>query len=323
MSDSDEPDSVQPGAADPASAGNPSGQQQEDPKTDHAAKAGSSQSSSQNGDDDGVSDQVDKILAAGAPSLRTGAIAFGILAAGTAASYWTWRGLSPADFMPSSNYAVYAGLFVMAVAIERVLEPFSGWIAQRAAKTATAAGAAEVSHALAADSTSHGKAQAKAKAAQKVVHLSLPDRAVLMWAAASVLAMFACAALGIFLLRSVETPSATGGTSTSTSAQSQNSVPTGPTPAKSPNRPLDLLVTGLVVGAGTKPLHDLISQIQTSSGNSKASSSTPTTTSLPSPQKRTRQRNHGPFWINFDFNSRTGRIGLHVCGKAGGPPPRR
>ncbi len=45
----------------------------------------------------------------------------------------------------------------------------------------------------------------------------------------------------------------------------------------SPNRLLDLLVTGLVVGAGTKPLHDLISQIQTTSAKSMASASATTT----------------------------------------------
>jgi hypothetical protein len=46
---------------------------------------------------------------------------------------------------------------------------------------------------------------------------------------------------------------------------------------KNPNRLLDLLVTGLVVGAGTKPLHDLISPIQTTSAKSKASASATTT----------------------------------------------
>jgi hypothetical protein len=42
---------------------------------------------------------------------------------------------------------------------------------------------------------------------------------------------------------------------------------------------LDLLVTGLVVGAGTKPLHDMISQIQTTSGKSEAVSASTTRTS--------------------------------------------
>jgi len=50
----------------------------------------------------------------------------------------------------------------------------------------------------------------------------------------------------------------------------------GPGPGKDPNRVLDLLVTRLVVGAGTKPLHDLITQIQTSSGSSKAQASSTT-----------------------------------------------
>jgi hypothetical protein len=243
-----------------------------------AAETAKKQQSPQNGSDDDVDAEINQILEEGPLRGRWILIAFGILAAGTAASYWTWRGLSPADFMPSSNYAVYAGLFVMALAIERVLEPFSGWFApsteeKKAKATTKAADAAKAKRAPATSGTSPEKAQLKAKAAQKEYHLSQAVRAVLMWATGSVLAMFACAALGIFLLRSVETPSATGGTSTSASAQSPNSAPASPTPGKSPNRPLDLLVTGLVVGAGTKPLHDLISQIQTSSGNSKTGSS--------------------------------------------------
>jgi hypothetical protein len=61
------------------------------------------------------------------------------------------------------------------------------------------------------------------------------------------------------------------------SVRSSSAAPLAPSPAKNPNRLLDLLVTGLVVGAGTKPLHDLISQIQTTSGKAKASASATTT----------------------------------------------
>ena len=64
-------------------------------------------------------------------------------------------------------------------------------------------------------------------------------RAVRMWSAACFLAMLGCGGLGIFLLHSV-------GLST---------VP----PA------VDIGITGLAVGSGTKPLHDLISNIQKSS----------------------------------------------------------
>ena len=66
--------------------------------------------------------------------------------------------------------------------------------------------------------------------------------------------------------RSVETPSPAKASAASSA----------PAPANDPNRVLDLLVTGLVVGAGTKPLHDLITQVQTSSGSSKAKASSTT-----------------------------------------------
>jgi len=73
-------------------------------------------------------------------------------------------------------------------------------------------------------------------------------------------------------LRSVETPASAASASTTTTVLTASPSP-GPSPAKNPNRVLDLLITGLVVGAGTKPLHDLITQIQTSSDNSKSKSS--------------------------------------------------
>lgn len=219
---------------------------------------------------------------------------------GTIVSYVVWRSVKPTDFMPSSNYAVYAGLFVMALAVERVLEPFSGLFipsvkAQKAQSTATAAHAKRAQvvaatsqlRAAAADPAAAQRAEAAlqtaaaaqkdAAVAQKKHHHSQSNRAVLMWATAAVLAMLACASLGIFLLRSVETPSAVKGSTASASVRSSSAAPSVPNPAKNPNRLLDLLVTGLVVGAGTKPLHDLISQIQTTSGKSRASASATTT----------------------------------------------
>jgi hypothetical protein len=220
---------------------------------------------------------------------------------GTIVSYVVWRSVKPTDFMPSSNYAVYAGLFVMALALERLLEPFSGLFipsvkAKKAQSTAMAAHAkraqvvaatsqlqAAVADPAAATQWAEGAlqtaaaAQNKAAVAQKEHHHSQANRAVLMWATAAVLAMLACASLGIFLLRSIETPSAVKGSTALASGRSSSAAPSAPSPAKNPNRVLDLLVTGLVVGAGTKPLHDLITQIQTTSGKSKASASATTT----------------------------------------------
>jgi hypothetical protein len=209
--------------------------------------------------------------------------------------------------MPSSNYATYAGLFIMALAIERILEPFSGLFIQRmnkkkATSRAAAAQARRAQTAVVASGTRAAvvvpvgqpkrvaaaqqaaadqrtaavqraaAAQKEAAVAQTDHHLTQAGRAVLMWATASVLAMCVCAALGIFLLRSVQTPG-------QTPAKAAAAASSAPGTAKDPNRLLDLLVTGLVVGAGTKPLHDLISQVQTSSGSSKAKASATTTTS--------------------------------------------
>jgi hypothetical protein len=202
---------------------------------------------------------------------------------------------------PGRYYSVYAGLFVMALALERVLEPFSGLFipsvkAKKAQSTAAAAHAKRAElvaatsqlHAAVADPAAAAQraeealqaaaaAQKDAAVAQKKHHHSQANRAVLMWATAAVLAMLACASLGIFLLRSIETPSAVKGSTASASVRSSTAAPSAPGPEKNPNRPLDLLVTGLVVGAGTKPLHDLISQIQTTSGKSKATASATTT----------------------------------------------
>lgn len=273
-----------------------------------AQKAPAPAAAPQNGldgqDDTDVADEVKNLLAANPPTWQWILSAFVILAAGAAGSYFLWKGLKPADFVPSSNYATYAGLFIMALAIERILEPFSGLFlpATKTKKAASRATAARAKRALTAVAVSGPRAvvvpagpgkkaavaqrtavqqtavrraaarkaaavaQNEAAVAQTAHHRSQSARAVLMWATASVLAMLVCASLGIFLLRSAEAPS-----------PAKTTASPAPSPARDPNRVLDLLVTGLVVGAGTKPLHDLITQIQTSSGSSKAkaSSSTP------------------------------------------------
>jgi hypothetical protein len=257
-------------------------------------------------DQPGVAAEVDSILAVNPPTGRWIAYAFAILVAGTVGAYYLWKWRQPTDFMPSSNYATYAGLFIMALAIERILEPFSGLFIQRmnkkkATSRAAAAQARRAQTAVVASGTRAAvvvpvgqpkrvaaaqqaaadqrtaavqraaAAQKEAAVAQTDHHLTQAGRAVLMWATASVLAMCVCAALGIFLLRSVQTPGQTPAKAAAASS--------APGTAKDPNRLLDLLVTGLVVGAGTKPLHDLISQVQTSSGSSKAKASATTTTS--------------------------------------------
>jgi hypothetical protein len=237
-----------------------------------------------------VQSQVDAVLTANPPSWLFLLGAFGILVAGGVLAYVVWRAVRPSDFMPSSNYAIYAGLFIMALAIERVLEPFSGYIVpsttmKKARAKATAAKVTRAKAVLPAQLPADGEAapgtadhpaadlataQLQAAVASKEQHRSQANRAVLMWAIASTLAMVICAWVGIFLLRSVETPSATAATAAVTKVTSGSD---GQNPPSLPNRWVDLVVTGLVVGAGTKPLHDLITNIQTSSSSSKSSSS--------------------------------------------------
>lgn len=285
-------------SADPAPGPGAPGRQQPPDKTGEAARQKANAGAQAQNGGNGVAEEVTKLLNADPPSWPWILAAFGILAVGTIVSYVVWRSVKPTDFMPSSNYAVYAGLFVMALALERLLEPFSGLFIpsvkkNKAQSTAVAAHAKRAQvvavtselHAAVADPAqgAEGALQAAAAAqkdaavAQKEHHHSQANRAVLMWATAAVLAMLACASLGIFLLRSIETPSAVKGSTASASGRSSSAAPSAPSPAKNPNRVLDLLVTGLVVGAGTKPLHDLITQIQTTSGKSKASASATTT----------------------------------------------
>jgi len=278
--------------------GTPGQQQAPDKAVEAAGQKANAGAPAQDGGN-GVLEEITNLLNADPPSWPWILAAFGILAAGTIVSYVVWRLVKPADFMPSSNYAVYAGLFVMALAIERVLEPFSGLFipsvkakkAQSTAMTAHAKRAQVVAatsqlDAAVADPAAAQRAQQTLRAAaaaqqdaavaQKKHHHSQASRAVLMWATAAVLAMLVCASLGIFLLRSVETPSAAKDSIAAVTAHSSSAASSAPSPAKDPNRLLDLLVTGLVVGAGTKPLHDLISQVQTTSGKSKASASATT-----------------------------------------------
>lgn len=288
-------------SADPTPEPGAPGQKQQPDKAGEAARQQANDGVPAQNGGNGVPEEVTKILNADPPSWPWILAAFVTLAVGTIVSYVVWRSVKPTDFMPSSNYAVYAGLFVMALALERILEPFSGLFVpsvkkKKAKSTAMAADAKRAElvaatsqlHAAVADPAAAAQraeeslqaaaaAQNDAAVAQKEHHHSQANRAVLMWATAAVLAMLACASLGIFLLRSIQTPSAVQGSTASASVHSSSVAPSAPSPAENPNRLLDLLVTGLVVGAGTKPLHDLISQIQTASGKSKVSASTTTT----------------------------------------------
>ena len=129
---------------------------------------------------------------------------------------WVLHGSSASTYRIDSEWSAFAGLFILALAIERALEPFS--------------------RKLGPDSTEHKKGRDRAG-----VETCRRLTAVVTWGVATGLAFLLCAQLNITLLQAVR-------------ANGSGQPPFW----------ADLLVTGLVVGAGTKPLHDLVSNIECS-----------------------------------------------------------
>ena len=81
-----------------------------------------------------------------------------------------------------------------------------------------------------------------------VAATSKSNRKIIFWAIASAVGVLASASLKLYLLRTV-------GIAT-------------------PNRPLEVLATGLIIGSGTQPLHDLVGLISAKADTSKAAATT-------------------------------------------------
>jgi hypothetical protein len=158
-------------------------------------------------------------------------LALGIAAASFAGA-WRLHGNASSTYRIDSHWGAFTGLFILALAIERALEPFS--------------------RKLGPDTTRRKDTQLRALAdaqpddvagiaveCQLAVDMCRRLTAVVTWGVATGLAFLLCAQLNITLMQAVR---ATG--------------------SGAPPFWADLVVTGLVVGAGTKPLHDLISTIE-------------------------------------------------------------
>ena len=148
---------------------------------------------------------------------------------------WGLHGSNSSTYRIDGQWGALTGLFILALAIERVLEPFSRKLgpdttrlkAERDKKVGDLGGPpADGGNKTAADF-------------QSAVEMSRRLTAVVTWGMATGLAFLLCAELNITLLQAVR-------------ANSSGQPPFW----------ADLLVTGLVVGAGTKPLHDLVSDIE-------------------------------------------------------------
>jgi hypothetical protein len=137
--------------------------------------------------------------------------------------------------------------FVAAAAVERLLEPVAGAILDKKAaqddakKTIEDAGNKLVA-AMATPDRSNDPAAAEALEQAAAKAATVEDvtyvRTVVFWVLATVVAMAASAFLKLYFLRTVGITSGT--------------------------RTIEVLATGLIIGAGTKPLHDLVGWLSAS-----------------------------------------------------------
>ena len=135
----------------------------------------------------------------------------------------------------SGQMSVWASLFAFAAVVERVLEPFTRWLPGRAAQR-------RYDMAVAAMSNGAPGAMAAAARAKADVAQARADRTFLSWGLATGAAAALAAASGFYLLRMVVADPA------------WSAIPMW----------VDALISGVVVGSGTKPVHDLISRMQRS-----------------------------------------------------------
>ncbi|MEO6885317.1 MAG: hypothetical protein ABI232_03395 [Jatrophihabitantaceae bacterium] len=141
---------------------------------------------------------------------------------------------------PVQGLTIFAVFFVAAAAIERLLEPLASLLpdtsdlrAQAHAKTVAAG------KALVEAPTASGEPLTDAANAISDASFATYWRTVGFWALATIIALIASACLHLYFLRAV-------------------GIATGP-------RALEVLATGLIIGSGTKPLHDLVGLISQAS----------------------------------------------------------
>lgn len=158
-------------------------------------------------------------------------LAPGIAAAAFLAA-WGLHGNTSSTYRIDSQWSAFTGLFILALAIERALEPFSRKLGPDTTKRKDAR-----DRVLA--STRADDMKEIAVECQLAVEMCRRLTAVVTWGVATGLAFLLCAQLNITLMQAVR-------------ANGSGAPPFW----------ADLLVTGLVVGAGTKPLHDLVSNIE-------------------------------------------------------------
>jgi hypothetical protein len=196
--------------------------------------------------------QAQTVSAVSTQPVRVGVVGGSLVAVAvvSAISWGLFHHYGPTPIKVGSSYVPLAGFIILATALERLLEPISLFVLGTATQDQDAATAQSDAHNAAADPTADiATVQglvATAAQAGAALDQRRSERTIVYWAIASSVAMLVSGGFGFLLLASVAT-----------------------TPV---NTYFDITVTGLAVGAGTKPLHDLFSLIQASSSGSGSGS---------------------------------------------------
>jgi hypothetical protein len=147
----------------------------------------------------------------------------------------------------SEGFAPFAVIYIVAQALERVVQPLT-YLMGKADKKAEAKKALTVAKTelalTVAEAPAASPAATTVNAQQKKLAVIQADRAILFWAIATCLALLVCGFLDLGLIQSIAHVT-----------NDADEVPNWFDRA-------DVVLTGIAVGSGTKPLHDLIALIQ-------------------------------------------------------------
>jgi hypothetical protein len=163
-------------------------------------------------------------------------VAVVVIASGTAIGYAISTAAHVDPFRVTDQMAIFGMLIIFAAAVERILEPFTQRLPGRRARAEYELSVARLAN------RDPGITVADVARAKARVDRARADRVVIVWGVATAIATIVCAGTGFFVLRALANEPDWDGVATW----------------------IDALVTGLIVGSGTKPVHDIVSRLQKS-----------------------------------------------------------
>jgi predicted ribosome-associated RNA-binding protein Tma20 len=144
----------------------------------------------------------------------------------------------------SEGFAPFAVIYIVAQAVERIVQPLTYLAGKPAEKAKAKQALTEAKTELALKAAEPAATATTVNTQQKKLEVIQADRAILFWAIATCLALLVCGLLDLGLIQSIA--HVTDGA---------DEVPDWFDRA-------DVVLTGIAVGSGTKPLHDLIALVQ-------------------------------------------------------------